>query len=139
MRKVTFKFKTTLFVAICFALLTGCMKSSLPDSFSEEEVKSSAEEVITILNKKDSEALLNMSTVQMKNALTDDVLEGIYEAIGEGGEFKNIEDMSVGGSKDKASEEEFAVTVTKAKYENKTFTYTISFTKQMKIAGLFYK
>lgn len=133
------KINIILCLVICFTLLSGCSKPGLSEDFDQEEVKKSAEEVITILNKKDSEALLNMSTVQMKNALTDDVLEGIYEAIGEGGEFKNIEDMSVGGSKDKASEEEFAVTVTKAKYENKTFTYTISFTKQMKIAGLFYK
>lgn len=139
MRKVTFKFKTILFVAICFALLTGCMKSSLPDSFSEEEVKSSAEEVITILNNKDSEAFLELSTVQMRNALREDVLEEIYEAIGEGGKFEEIEEMSVGGQKDKASEEEYAVVVAKTKYENRYFVYTISFTKQMKLAGFYYK
>ncbi len=133
------KISLILCFVICFSLLTGCTNPGLSEDFNEEEVKKAAEEVVTIINNQDSEALLEMSTVQMKNALTEDVLKEIYEAIGEGGDFQEIEEISIGGQKDKASEEEFAVVVAKTKYENKNFTYTISFTKQMKLAGLFYK
>jgi len=75
----------------------------------------------------------------MREALTDDVLTLIYEAISEGGQFEKVEDMSVAGTTDSSSGEEFAVVVAKAKYEIKTFTFTISFTKQMKLAGLYYR
>lgn len=75
----------------------------------------------------------------MKEALTDDVMKQIYDAIGEGGTFVEIKEVSVAGAKDKASEEEFAVVVASAKYEIKTFVFTITFTKQMKLAGLYYK
>lgn len=128
-----------LAITICFTFLVGCGNSKLSDAFKEEEVKESVENIISYINKKDSESLLGVSTVALKNALTDEVLEGVYEAIGEGGEFKEILDMSVGGQKDKNSEEEFALAVAKVKYENKNFIYTLTFTKQMKLAGLFYK
>lgn len=128
-----------LSLVISFTLLIGCSSSTLSDDFNEEEVKEAVEDLISYLNNKDSEAILEISTVAMKDALTEEVLEQIFEAIGEGGEFKEIEDMSLGGQKDKDTEEEFAVAVAKAKYENKKFVYTITFTKQLKLAGLYYK
>lgn len=129
----------SLVISTCLVFLTGCGKSKLSDAFKEEEVKEAVEKVVSYINHGDSKSLLEISIVTLKNALTDEVLEGVYEAIGEGGEFKEILDISVGGQKDKSSEEEFALAVAKAKYENKNFVYTLSFTKQMKLAGLFYK
>ena len=119
--------------------MVACSNPGLSEDFDETEVKKAAEDVISYINNKDSESILEISTVAVKNALTEEVLEEIYEAIGEGGDFEEIKDLSVGGQKDKQSEEEFAVVVAKAKYANKNFIYTISFTKQMKLAGLFYK
>lgn len=134
---------TKLFLILClilsFTLLIGCTNPKLSDDFDEGELKRAAEEVISYINNKDSESILAISTVAVKGALTEDVLQQIYEAIGEGGDFEEIKDISVGGQRDKQSEEEFAIVIAKAKYENKNFIYTISFTKQMKLAGLFYK
>jgi hypothetical protein len=130
---------SALAAVMCFALLTGCIGQQLSGDFDEEEVKKAAENVITLINDQDSEGLRELCTVQMREALTDDVLNQIYEAIGEGGQFENIEDMSVAGTTDSSSGEEFAVVVARAKYEIKTFTFTISFTKQMKLAGLYYR
>lgn len=134
---------TKLFLMLClilsFTLLIGCTNPKLSEDFDEEEVKRAAEEVISYINNKDSESILEISTVAVKNALTEEVFQEIYEAIGEGGEFEEIQDISVGGQKDKQSEEEFAIVIAKAKYEHKNFIYTITFTKQMKLAGLFYK
>jgi len=124
---------------MCLVLLAGCGSTKLSEDFNEVEVKSAAENVIVLINSQDSESLEKICTVQMREALTDDVWEQIYEAIGEGGTFEQVSDMSVAGSVDKSSGEEYAVVVVKAKYELKTFTYTISFTKQMKLAGLYYK
>lgn len=134
---------TKLLIVVClilsFTLLIGCTEAKLSDDYDAAEVKKAAEDLISYINNKDSESILEISTVDMKNALTEEVLQQIYEAIDEGGGFVDIIDINVGGQKDKQSEEEFATTVTKAKYENKNFIYTITFTKQMKMAGLFYK
>ena len=130
---------SALAAVLCFALLAGCVGQELSGDFNEEEVKKAAENVIMLINNQDSEGLRELSTVQMRAALTDDVLEQIYEAMSEGGQFENVEDMSVAGTTDTSSGEEFAVVVARAQYEIKTFTFTISFTRQMKLAGLYYR
>ena len=126
-----------LSMIMCFGLLTGCGGQALSSDFDEAEVKLAAENVITMVNESDSEGLREMSNAQMKQGLTDDVLNQAYEAIGEGGAFKEIENISVAGATE--NDEELAVTVAQAKYENKSFTYTISFTKDMELAELYYK
>ncbi|NLO83113.1 MAG: DUF3887 domain-containing protein [Clostridiales bacterium] len=128
-----------LVILICLALLNGCGGRKLSEDFDEDEVKKQAEKVITLINNRDSENLIEMCNVQMKEVLTDEVLGKVYEAVGEGGQYEGIEDMSVAGWTDKKSEEEFAVVVARAKYEIRTFTFTITFTKQMKLAGLYYR
>ncbi len=125
-------------VLMCCVLLCGCVPALSAD-FNEDEVKNAAANVIALINSQDSEGLKAICNVQMRQALTDDLLAQIYEAIGEGGQFNNIKDISVSGSKDKSSGEEYALVVAKAEYEIKTFIYTITFTKQMKLAGLYYK
>ena len=130
---------SALAAVLCFALLTGCIGQELSGDFNEEEVRKAAENVITLINDQDSEGLRELCTVRMREALTDDVLKQVYEAISEGGQFEKVEDMSVAGTTDASSGEEFAVVVARAKYEIKTFTFTISFTKQMKLTGLYYR
>lgn len=127
-----------LVIFLCLTLLNACA-NKLSGDFDEDEVKKAAENVINLINNQDSEGLKEICNVQMKEALTDDVLKKVYEGIGEGGKFEKIESMSVAGYTDKSSKEELAVVVAKAKYEIKTFTFTITFTKQMKLAGLYYK
>ncbi|NLG10597.1 MAG: DUF3887 domain-containing protein [Coriobacteriaceae bacterium] len=126
-------------ILMCSVLLSGCGGQKLSNDFNEDDVKQAAENVITLVNSQDTKALKELCTVKMKEALTDDVMKQIYDAIGEGGTFVEIKEVSVAGAKDKASEEEFAVVVASAKYEIKTFVFTITFTKQMKLAGLYYK
>lgn len=133
------KITIILTATICLSLLAGCISTKLSEDFNEDEVKSAAENVIALVNSQDSEGLKEIYTVQMRDALTDDVMKQIYEAIGEGGAFEQVSDMSVAGSTNQSSGEEYAVVIVKAKYKIRTFTYTISFTKQMKLAGLYYK
>jgi hypothetical protein len=128
-----------LIFSLCMLFLTACGGQKLSDSFDEAALRSGVEEVIQSIADKESDKLRDMCNVRMKEALTDDVLSQIYEAIGEGGAFREITDFSAAGTKDKQTEEEFAVVVAKAKYENRNFIYTITFTKQMKLAGLYYK
>jgi hypothetical protein len=139
MKKSWFKLPSLLLAAImCCALLAGCVPALSAD-FNEDEVKNTAGNVISLINAKDSEGLKAICNIQMRQALTDDLFAQIYEAIGEGGNFSSIKDISVSGSKDKSSGEEYALAIVKAGYEIKTFIFTLTFTKQMKLAGLYYK
>jgi len=128
-----------LIFVISAALLAGCSGKQLSNDFNETEVKKAAENVIFLVNKQDSAGLREICTVQTRDALTDDVLKQVYASIAEGGQFLRIEEMKAAGSTNQTSKEEYAVVVAKANYELKNFTYTITFTKQMKVAGLYYK
>lgn len=120
-------------------LLTACSAPALSADFNEEEVKLLAQDVVSLLNAQDSEGLRSVFTEQMNTAITDDVFVQIYAAIEGGGKFEAIDNITVVGSSDKSTGEEFATTVVTAKYENQTFTYTITFNKQMQLAGLYYR
>ena len=133
-------FNVMLLAALmCFVFLSGCTGQKLSTDFDEASVRAAVENVINLINDQKTDELLSLCTVQMRTALTDEVMKQIYEAIGEGGAFSEIKDMRISGSTDRASGEEYAVAVVLAQYEIKKFTFTISFTKQMKLAGLYYK
>lgn len=128
-----------LAVMMCVVFLTGCAGQKLSPDFDEAAVRAAAENVISLINDQETDAIHALCTVQMGKALTDDVMKQIYEAIGEGGAFTEIKEMRLSGTTDKTSGEEYAVAVVLAQYEVKKFIFTISFTKQMKLAGLYYR
>lgn len=128
-----------LSMLICFGLLTGCGSQALPlaTEFDKAEVSSVAEQIITLINEQDTEGLKEMSTEQVKSELTDDTLTRLYETIAEGGAFEKIKEIKAqGGLED---DTDYAVVTAKTEYENKSFTYTITISTDMKLAGLRYK
>jgi len=141
MKKSNIKTLTILLLSTILSvlLLTACSAPALSADFNEEDVKLSAQDVVSLLNAQDSEGLRSLFTEQMNTAITDDVFVQIYAAIEGGGKFEAIDNVTVVGSSDKSTGEEFATAVVNAKYENQTFTYTITFNKQMQLAGLYYK
>ena len=127
-------------LALIAALSAACVAAPpLPSGFDEARVKAEAQKVVELINAQDSTGLRAMCTVQMQQALTDEVLSQMYAFVGEAGAYEGIESISVAGATDRQSQEEFAVNTVRAKYQNRMITYTISFTKQMKLAGLYYK
>ncbi len=120
-------------------ILTACSTPPLSPDFDEEQVKLVTEDVISLLNTQDKVGLRAIFSEQMGTAITDEVFTQIFATLSEGGAFEKIESMTVIGSTDQSTGEEFATVITQAKYASKTFTYTISFNKQMQVAGLYYK
>ena len=141
MKNSSKKLQTIFLLATILSVvfLSACGAPELSADYNEAEVKTAAENVVTLLNAQDSEGLRALFTEQMNTAITDDVFVQIYAAIEGGGTFESIESVNVVGSTDKSTGEEFATAVAIAKYENKSFTYTITFNKQMQLAGLYYK
>lgn len=127
-----------LFAAILMiAFATGCGAPKLSAKFDEEAVKQKAQNVIALLNAQDSEGIRELSAQALKGALTDDTFAQIYASLGEGGAFVEVTGITAYGSTNTG--EEYAVTAAQAKYEKKSFTYTISFDTDMNLAGIYYK
>lgn len=136
------KFFAALGVLLLVGGITGCSRSQeLPDDFDENEVKKAAEEVIDLVNAGEYEKLAEEKwNAQLKTALpAEKMSEEIQPVIEELGAFESFENEAVAGGEDKDTEQEFAVVVVKAKYEERKVQFTISFDKNMKTAGFFIK
>lgn len=137
MRKKTGRTAYTVIALLLSVVVVAGCAAELSSAFDEAVVEQSAHDVIGMINDHDSEGLRAMCTPEMASALTDEAFAGIFAAVDEGGAFTEITKMSVVGATDDGVD--YATVVAVAEYENKTFTYTISFTEDMKLAGLYYR
>ena len=76
-----------------------------------------------------------MKSMAGKEMMTDQVLPIVEDL----GAFEEFDKEAVTGSKDKDTEQEFAVAVVKVKYEKRKAQFTISFDEDMKVGGFYIK
>lgn len=130
--------KKISFIILILILLTSC-SAPLSEDFDEKIIEDNVHLIIDHLNNKATDKLFELSTVTLKNELTEETMAQVYELLKEGGKFEEITSISNGSTVDKNTKEEFAVSIIKTQYELKEFSYTMTFTKQYKLAGLFIK
>jgi len=132
-----FRFLSIVLLAVLsLAMLGGCA-AKLPEGFEEAEVQAAAENVIDLLNKRDSEGLTALMTEEMKAVMTEDIQAQIFALLDSSGAFQEILDLKMAGSTQ--SDVTYVAVAAKAKYEKSEITYTISFDQDMKLAGLYLK
>ena len=89
------KIKIVFSVLVCFSILVGCGAKGLSDNYNEDEVRKKAEDVISYINDKDTDAILNISSAEMKEVLTKDTIKEVYGVVEDAGEFEKIADLSL--------------------------------------------
>ena len=114
--------KRTLSLALCLilslALLAGCGAAPLPDGLTQESVTDAAAQTVAQLNDEDYDALFAGMTEEMTSAMTAEDLAAVWQPGGKDG---------------------YGVAVVQAKYENAAVTFTLSYTPEGKLGGLFFK
>ena len=132
-----FRFLSIVLLAVLsLAVLGGCA-AKLPEGFEEAEVQAAAENVIDLLNQRDSEGLTALMTEEMKAVMTEDIQAQIFALLDSSGAFQEILDLKMAGSTQNGIT--YVAVAAKAKYEKSEITYTISFDEDMKLAGLYLK
>lgn len=137
--KMTKLFRLIRFVLLAvlsLVVLGGCA-AKLPEGFDEVEVQAAAENVINLLNQRDSEGLTALMTEEMKAVMTEDIQAQIFALLDSTGAFQEILDLKMAGSTQNGVT--YVAVAAKAKYEKGEITYTISFDQDMKLAGLYLK
>ena len=108
------------------------------DTFQKEKVEEAAKEVIRLLNEQDYETLAENSDEKMKPSMTEKTMEEAKNSISaDWGEFQSF--GKVYTAQVTQMGKTVAVAQINASYENVSITYTISFDKEMKLAGLYMK
>ena len=130
----------SLLIVILGTVLTGCTSTKLSEDFVEDDVKAAAEEIVSLMNDNDLEAIYDKESSTLQEALTVDVLQdAVDQFLGDAGTFEKYDNEVVMGSRDKTTKEDYAVAVFVAVYEEKKITYTISFSKDMELIGFYMK
>lgn len=129
----------SLLILVCIFTLSACSKNKLSDEFDQGKVEEAAKSIVDMVNKGDAEGIQELSNEQMKQAMTEDVLSQVFDAVKQFGEYKEITKIDLTGVEDKSSGQSIAVAVVKAKYAEKDVIYTISFDTDMKLVGLYLK
>lgn len=106
--------------------------------FEQTAVEEKTKEVIDLLNQDDFEGLKAQSTEKMQKAIAGNAIVTVREEIGgDWGEFVSM--GKIYSAEMRQREKHLAVTQTAVTYENLKVNYTISFDKELRIAGLYMK
>lgn len=124
-------------IVMSIALLAGC-GSKLPKGFDKEEVTARATEIVGYFNALDFEAVEGTVRADLLDILSAEDLEAaLKEHIVDMGTFKEISSTAVGGDVEPGTDEDYAIVVVIADYENGKARWTVSLDKNLELIGIY--
>lgn len=120
------------------ALLTGCASAQLAEGFDKDAVIEKAKQTVDVINTLDYAAMTALMRDDLEAQLSSDKLKENWDKkLTELGAFDKIDNVTVVGQKTQVAD--YAVAVVVAKYKNGNAIYTLSFDKDMELAGMYMK
>lgn len=127
-----------IFVLVIVNNLTACGNQKLPDTFDEQTVTDTAKQVVSYMNDKDYDSVTAMVEESLQPDLSAEVLEDAVEQVCPNtGTFTDYKSISVTGQSSK--DNDYAVVIVIAEYENQNVTYTLTFNTDMELTGFYLK
>ena len=125
-----------LTLLLCLLMLTACHQ--LAPGFDEEAMYEKGCQVVELCNARDYEAVLAMFDQELLGDVTAaELAEQLDPVLDEYGKFEDFKTHAVAGSQDKNSGMELGILALRCAYENKKVIYTITFTENNELVGLF--
>lgn len=139
--KRQFRIAIAALIALVLSLgLFGCAGKPLPAGFDKDEVGTAAQEIVGLATSGDYDSIIAAMRDDLKGAVTADQLRDGWASIYEkAGAFDSITKLSMGGTSDQTTGEEYAVVQVLVKHENASLLYTISFDQNLALVGLYLK
>lgn len=118
--------------AVCLA---GCsQKEKLPDTFEETAVREKAEKVVGLFNEKDYQGIIDMGDESLKEKNTvEQFTESCDPLLEEKGAFKELGDVDIVGTVDKATGTKYGGAIIEGSYENGEIVFSIAFNEKMEL------
>ncbi len=122
------------------ATLSACQSAGpVADCFDEAEVKAAAAEVVATINDYDFDRLYDMFRADIREDITADYLEEqLLPYLAAAGAFSRIKGSATAGQQLEDGTD-FAVCLVRAKYENQSLSFTVSFDQELQLIGLYVK
>lgn len=120
-------------VVICVGILVGCGATKLSDKYNEETLRTSTEAVIKNMDSGNFQAIEEVMSDKLKEAVPTDKLKAVWESLPKTGKYEKISKIVF------QEKDGYAVVVAIAKFENSNVQYTLSYDKDMKLVGIYLK
>ncbi|WP_036729395.1 DUF3887 domain-containing protein [Peptoniphilus mikwangii] len=133
------KYKILVMLFLFALLVSACGNSKKASAEDVEKYSKNAQKVISIVNSKEVSRLKDICSDDLKNALTDEIIEQINVDVGSKGDFDSFMDVNVSYQKDKNTGQDYILVIQKVKYNNGELIYTLTFNNDEKLLGIFYK
>lgn len=131
------KFKIITLTAIVL-LLVACgskTKKMSDEDFNKYQKKSQA--AISLVNERKTDEFIDLTEKSL--GLKKEILEEAYKNLDENGKFVEFSDAKGIYEEDKNSGSTYSTILQKVKYEKKDVLFRVSFNKDDKIVGIFFK
>ena len=120
--------------------LFACAGKPLPEGFVQEDVGTSAEEIVGLATMGDYDSIVASLREDLKASVTADSLKESWGPIFEkAGAFESVTKTVFSGTEDKSTKEEYAVVQVQVKHADAKLLYTLSFDKDLALVGLYLK
>ncbi len=132
---------TAALLALIVLALLGCGgKTELHPDFDEEALLAKGREMVDLFTASDWDAMQEASHTELAkffdSADNREQLDGLREPLGA---FEEFGEAAVSGATDSETGVEFALVLQEAVYENRKTLFTMSFNKEMELAGFYVK
>ncbi|MDE7223530.1 MAG: DUF3887 domain-containing protein [Acetatifactor sp.] len=127
-------------VLIAIFALTGCGTTTMPlaDVFQQEQLEQQTLQILEWLNAEEYEQVYETFREDMKQALPVEELQTACEdTYGGAGAFVQFGNTVDNGQR--IEEEDYAVVMVKAQYEEQTVTFQVGYDSEMQVVGLYMK
>jgi len=125
---------------LTLVLLCACAAGKLADTFDEDEVKDAAKAAAATINTRDYDAVIALLREDLQDQVTAEQLRGAWdESLVSAGVFVKYKAVTVAGTQDKTTKEDYAMAVLVCKYENGSQTFTLTFDSNYALVGLYMK
>ena len=130
---------TLLALTLSFGMF-ACAGKPLPEGFVQEDVGTSAEEIVGYATMGDYDSIVGALREDLKASVTADSLKESWGPILEkAGAFESVSKTVFSGTEDPNTKEEYAVVQVLVKHANAKLLYTLSFDKDLALVGLYLK
>lgn len=118
----------------------ACAGKPLPEGFVQEDVGTSAEEIVGYATMGDYDSIVGALREDLKASVTADSLKESWGPVLEkAGAFESVSKTVFSGTEDPNTKEEYAVVQVLVKHANAKLLYTLSFDKDLALVGLYLK
>lgn len=129
-----------LLLVFSLLILTACSSNKIPEGFTETELTSKVNEIVSLLNDNKVNEVYSMfrSDVQAMLKLEDleVIIQDKFEQVGT---FKEVTQIAFTDTEDPSTSELYAVVIVVCEHEEGKTTYTLSFNEELELVGFFVK